>query len=315
MPPIMTRILTSTKKVDRAAIEKMAQGIRRRVLEHTIKNNGGYLCQACSSAEIFASLYGAILRLAPLEKPLSPWEFPGVPHNANARYQTGAAFHGKKLPELDRFYLSPSQYSLVMYAALIEAGRMDEQALDEFNSDGGILEMIGAEHSPGMEIMTGSLGQGISQVAGIAMARKRKGETGRNVLFMSDGEFQIGQTWEAIQTMVFHRLHNILIFVDLNGHQCDGKVIQVMNIEPLHARLESFGTHVFRIDGHDIDKLIECGSIAEEEKPAVVLCDTDPCRNMDFLRSRAPKFHYVRFSSEEERKEYEKKLSLFNIIE
>ncbi len=295
-------------------IAQMARGIRRRVLEHTVRNNGGYVCQACSSAEIFASLYGAILRLSPLDMPLAPWKFPGVPGNSNAQYKTGAAFHGEKLPEFDRFYLSPSQYSLVMYAALIEAGRMDEHALEEFNRDGGILEMIGAEHSPGMEIMTGSLGQGISQVAGIAMARKRKGESGRNVLFMSDGEFQIGQTWEAIQAIVFHRLHNILIFVDINGHQCDGRVEQVMNIEPLHARLEGFGMRVFRIDGHDIDKLIDCGTRIGGDKPAIVLCDTDPCRGMEFLRSRAPKYHYVRFSSEQERREFEKKLSLFNNI-
>lgn len=306
---------TSSTHIAQIDIVRMARGIRRRVLEHTVKNNGGYLCQACSSAEIFASLYGAILQLAPLEKPLHPWKFPGVPGNSNAHYQTGAAFHGKKLPELDRFYLSPSQYSLVMYAALIEARRMDEHALEEFNRDGGILEMIGAEHSPGMEIMTGSLGQGISQVAGIAMARKRKGETGRNVMFMSDGEFQIGQTWEALQAMAFHRLHNMLIFVDINGHQCDGRVEQVMNIEPLHARLEAFGMQVFRINGHDIDALIKCGTRSLNDKPTVVLCDTDPCREMEFLRSRAPKFHYVRFSSEQERKDYEQKLSLFNITE
>ncbi|MCX7679752.1 MAG: transketolase [Spirochaetes bacterium] len=295
--------------VDITRISQMADGIRMRVLAHTIKNNGGYLCQACSSAEIFATLYSTILRLAPVEKPIMPWKFPGVPGNANFHYRTGIAFHGEKLPHLDRFYLSPSQYSLVMYAALIEAGRMDKNALDEFNRDGSILEMIGAEHSPGMEIMTGSLGQGISQVAGIAWARKRKAETGRNVLFMSDGEFQIGQTWEAIQTMSFYKLDNILIYVDINGYQCDGKVETVMNIEPLHKRLEAFGAHVVRINGHDIEKLIECSNLSIKEKPTIVLCDTDPCRGMDFLRARAPKFHYIRFTSENERNEFAKFLS------
>lgn len=293
-----------------AAIEKAAHGIRRRVLEHTVRNNGGYLSQACSSAELFAALYGKVLHLAPVASPLSPWKFPGVP-GSNDEYKTGAAFHGEKLPHLDRFYLSPSQYSLVMYAALIEAGRMEEHALEEFNRDGGILEMIGAEHSPGMEIMTGSLGQGISQAAGIAMARQRKGESGRAVIFMSDGEFQIGQTWEAIQAMAFHMLSNVLIYVDINGHQCDGKMERVMNIEPLHARIEAFGARVFRIDGHDIEKIIECGSFPPDGRPTVVLCDTDPCRGMDFMRTRAPKFHYIRFSSENERKMFEEKLSLF----
>ena len=76
--------------------------------------------------------------------------------------------------------------------------------------------MIGAEHSPGMETMTGSLGQGISQAAGIAMARKRKNEKGRVFIFMSDGEFQIGQTWEALQALSFHMLDNVMAIVNRN---------------------------------------------------------------------------------------------------
>ena len=288
-----------------------ARGIRRRVLEHTVKNNGGYLSQACSSAEILSSLYLKILNLAPLESPLLPPRFPGVPGPGNRSYKTGASFHGTQGPDLDRFYLSPSQYSLVLYAALIEAGRMDVSGLDEFNRDGGVVEMIGAEHSPGMEIMTGSLGQGISQAAGIAMGRKRKGERGRTVIFMSDGEFQIGQTWEALQAMSFHCLENILIYADINGYQCDGAMDSVMSIEPLEKRLESFGLRVFRIDGHDIDRLAECGSSLPDGRPTAVLCDTDPCRDMEFLRSRGPKYHYVRFSSPEERAMYEKALNAF----
>ena len=148
-------------------IEKMARGIRTRVLEHTISNDGGYLSQACSSAEILASLYGRILNLGPVEHPLAPDKFPGVPGPANLSYRNGSFFHGEKSPIYDRFILSPSQYSLVLYAALIEAGRMDGHGLDQFNMDGGTVEMIGAEHSPGMEIMSGSLGQGISQGFGI----------------------------------------------------------------------------------------------------------------------------------------------------
>jgi transketolase len=294
------------KKVDAAA-----RGIRRRVLEHTVSNNGGYLSQACSSAELLATLYLKILNLTPLATPVRPPKFPGVPGSGNLSYKTGAEFHGKQGPDLDRFYLSPSQYSLVLYAALIEAERMDASGLEEFNRDGGVVEMIGAEHSPGMEIMTGSLGQGISQAAGIAMGRKRRSEKGRTVIFMSDGEFQIGQTWEALQAMSFHRLDNILIFADINGYQCDGSMDSVMGIEPLDKRLESFGLRVFRIDGHDIDKLAECASSPPDGRPTAVLCDTDPCRDMEFLRPRGPKYHYVRFSSPEEREVYEKALNDF----
>lgn len=293
-------------------VASAAKGIRRRVLEHTVKNNGGYLSQACSAAEILSALYMKILNLAPVARPIVPPRFPGVPGPGNASYKTGADFHGEKAPDRDRFYLSPSQYSLVIYAALIEAGRMHKSGLDEFNRDGGVVEMIGAEHSPGMEIMTGSLGQGLSQAAGIAMARMRRGETGRTVLFMSDGEFQIGQTWEALQAMAYHRLENILIFVDINGYQCDGKMDSVMNIEPLDRRLDAFGIRVFRIDGHDVEKLVECASLPGDGRPTVVLCDTDPCRGMEFLRPRGPKYHYVRFTSSDERAMYEKALSEFN---
>ena len=292
-------------------VRRSASGIRRRVLEHTVKNNGGYLSQACSAAEILSTLYLKVLNLGPVARPIVPPRFPGVPGPGNTGYRTGADFHGEKAPERDRFYLSPSQYSLVLYAALIEAGRMDGSGLDEFNRDGGVVEMIGAEHSPGMEIMTGSLGQGISQAAGIAMARKRRGETGRTVIFMSDGEFQIGQTWEALQAMAYHRLDNILIYVDINGYQCDGHMDSVMNIEPLDARLEAFGLRVFRIGGHDIETLAECGGVEGYGRPTVVLCDTDPCRGMEFLRPRGPKYHYVRFSSSDERAVYEKDLREF----
>lgn len=304
----MTKTVSSTWKDD---IIRAAHGIRRRVLEHTVKNNGGYLSQACSSAEILAALYMKILNLGPVQYPMVPPRFPGVPGPGNSGYRTGADFHGVKSPDHDRFYLSPSQYSLVLYAALIEAGRMDDSGLAEFNRDGGVVEMIGAEHSPGMEIMTGSLGQGISQAAGIAMGRKRKGETGRTVIFMSDGEFQIGQTWEALQAMAYHHLDNILIFVDINGYQCDGKMDSVMNIEPLDGRLDAFGIRVFRVDGHDIGRLVECASSPSDGRPTAVLCDTDPCRGMEFLRGRGPKYHYVRFSSQDERSLYEKALCEF----
>jgi len=284
-------------------VRRVAAGIRRRVLEHTIRNNGGYLSQACSSAEILATLYVKVMNLGTIDVPLVPKPFPGVPGPNNPDYFTGAAFNGPG-EDHDRFFLSPAQYALVLYATLIETGRMAEEGLLQFNKDGSSVEMIGAEHSPGMETMTGSLGQGISQAAGIAMARKRKGEKGRVFVFMSDGEFQIGQTWEALQAMSFHMLDNVIIYVDVNGFQCDGKMCNVMDIEPLDKRLESFGSRVFRMNGHDIKLLAEAGEVTPDGRPIVVLCDTDAARGIDVLKSRAPKMHYVRFTSEEEKGRY-----------
>lgn len=284
-------------------IYKIAQDIRLRVFEHTIKNKGGYLSQACSSAEIFATLYKKVLNIGEAKEPIKPDRFKGVPGKTK-NYQTGAIYNGPKSSEFDRFILSPSQYSLVLYAALIAVGRMHEEGLSEFNKDGSIVEMIGAEHSPGMELMTGSLGQGISQAAGIAMARKLKGEKGRVVLFLSDGECQSGQFWEALQAMSYHKLDNMLAYVDVNGYQCDGKMTSVMNIEPFDKRLESFGARVFRIDGHNVDALAALGTLEPDGRPIFILCDTDPCRGIEILEKRKPKLHYVRFASEKEYEEY-----------
>jgi transketolase len=287
---------------------RVAAGIRRRVLEYVLRNKGGYLSQACSAAEILATLYTKVLRLGPVEGPLLPGPFPGVPGPLHQGVSPGTAFHGPRAPQYDRFILSPSQYALVLYAALIEVGRMDRDGLLQFNRDGGTVEMIGAEHSPGHELMSGSLGQGLSQAAGIAYARKRKGDSGRVWVFMSDGEFQSGQTWETLQAMAFHKIDNLGVYVDVNGFQCDGRMLDVMNVEPLDQRLKAFGARVCRVDGHDLDALAAPAARKPAGRPLVVLAMTDACREMKILRANAPKFHYFRLKSDAESRRYEKLL-------
>jgi len=207
-----------------AEATRIACSIRRRVLEHTVLNNGGYLSQACSSSEILATLYAHVMHLGPSVAPRIPAPFPGVPGPSNPHSFTGYGYNGPHSSQFDRFYLSAVHYALPLYATLIEVGRMDSEGLAQFNQDGSTVEMIGAEHSPGLEVTGGSLGQTISQAGGIALARKLKGETGRVWVFMSDGEFQSGQTWEAMQALAFHHLDQVGIYVDVNGQQCDGKM-------------------------------------------------------------------------------------------
>ncbi|MFH1777945.1 MAG: 1-deoxy-D-xylulose-5-phosphate synthase N-terminal domain-containing protein [Candidatus Omnitrophota bacterium] len=291
----------------------VAFGIRRRVLEYTLKNNGGYLSQACSSAEIFAALYTRIMNLGTVKEPIVPGKFCGVPGKNISAYQQGSFYNGQHLPEYDRFFLSPTHYSLVLYATLVETGRMHEAGLDEFNKDGSIVEMIGAEHSPGMEVMTGSLGQGISQAAGVAMARRLKKEKGKVWIFMSDGELQSGQVWEAVQTMCFYKLDNIGIYVDVNGFQCDGETSVVMNIEPLDEKFAVFGCKVVRVNGHDIKKLVKAAAVKRKNRPLVVICDTKPWQGIDRLKKRSPRFHYIRFTGENEHKEFANILSSMKI--
>lgn len=285
---------------------RVARGIRLRVLAHTIAQRGGYLSQACSSAELLATLYTAVMNLGPSEGPPVPPPFAGVPGRASPGYASGAAYNGPRRPDLDRFFFSPAHYAVALYAVLIEVGRMAPEALEQFNRDGGRVEMIGAEHSPGMELTTGSLAQALSQAGGVALARRLRGETGRCWVFLSDGELQEGQTWEAFAALAFYKLDRVGVVIDVNGQQCDGKTETVMAVEPARARLEAFGARVVEVDGHDPAALAAAARSCPsgDGRPLAVLARTDPCRGVDLLRARAPKLHYVRFRDEAERRQY-----------
>lgn len=285
-------------------VKNTANGIRKRVLEHTINNNGGYLSQACSSAEIFALLYLKAMNLGKIDTPILPPDFGGVPTPENKNYSSGAYFNGEKSPEFDRFVLSPAQYGLVLYAALVEVGRMAPEGMLQFNKDGCTVEMIGAEHSPGMEFMTGSLGQGLSQASGVAMARKLKKETGKVWVFMSDGEWQSGQNWEGLQASAFHKLDNLYIIIDVNNQQCDGAISSVMQMEPFEDRLKSFGARVYNVNGHDIETIEKISKETPDGRPTVILANTNPYEGIEILKNRHPKLHYVRFKDENERLQY-----------
>ncbi|MBA4398642.1 MAG: transketolase [Anaerolinea sp.] len=284
---------------------RIATAIRRRALEHTINSNGGYLSQAASSAEILATLYTHVMKLGQSTAPMIPEPFPGVPAAGNRHYATGAGYNGPQCPEYDRFVVSAVHYAMVIYATLVETGRMAPEGLAQFNTDGSSVEMIGAEHSPGHEVTAGSLGQAISQAAGIAFARKLKGETGRVWVYMSDGEFQIGQVWEAFQTMAFHRLDNMGIYVDVNGQQCDGKMNTVMGTEPLQQKLDAFGARVFSVNAHDVDALAQPAELDPDGRPLVVLAYSNPCQGFPVLEERRPKLHYVRFKDSQEKARYQ----------
>ena len=141
---------------------RIAAGIRRRVLSHTV-NHGGYLSQACSSAEIFGLLYGDTMQLGPSEGPAIPPPFAGSPSASNPTQTSGMPYNGRRALHLDRFVLSPTHYAMTLYATLIETGRRGEDGLEQFNVGGSSVEMIGGEHSTGHEVNGGSFGQAISQ--------------------------------------------------------------------------------------------------------------------------------------------------------
>lgn len=280
-----------------------ADGIRRRVLEHVLANNGGYMSQACSSAEMFAMLYTHVMNLGPSLAPMEPRQFTGVP-GPGVPFFTGADYNGPKGPAYDRFIFSPAHYALVLYATLIEVGRLAESGLEHFNEDGSTVEMIGAEHSPGVETTTGSLAQALSQAGGIALARKLRGDTGDVWVMMSDGEFQEGQTWEAVEQVARFELDNLRVIVDANGQQCDGCLDEVETADPLTNRIRAFGASAIESNGHDLSGLDEAMTM-DTGKPHFVIARTDPVRGLPLFAERAPLLHYLRFTSPEERAQYE----------
>lgn len=282
---------------------EVALGIRRRVFEHSIRNNGGYMSQACSAAEQIAWLYNEELRLGQPTLPMIPKPFGGVPSASNPDYHTGAGYNGPAAPQFDRLFIAPAHYALVAYAALIETGRMAPEGLEMFNKDGSSVEMIGAEHSPGMEVHNGTLGIGLSTAAGLAWGRKRRGEPGRVWVFMSDGEVQEGQTWEAVQAAAYHGIDNLYAIMDVNAQQCDGAMSSVMEVGDIRAKLELFGARAIDIDGHDLDAMRQAVAEPHDGRPLIILAHTSPFRGMSFLERRFPRLHYVRFKSEQERVE------------
>lgn len=285
------------------ATEEIALGIRRRVFEHTMRNGGGYLSQACSAAEQFAWLYNEELHLGEPTLPMVPEPFAGVPSANNPAYHTGAGYNGPPQPAYDRLIIAPAHYALVAYATLIEVGRMAATGLEMFNKDGSSVEMIGAEHSPGMEVHNGTLGIGLSTGAGLAFGRKRRGESGRVWVYMSDGEAQEGQTWEAVQAAAHHEIDNLYAIMDVNRQQCDGAMDSVMRVGDIARKLDDFGVAVVEIDGHDLEAMRRAVKTPHPRKPLIILAHSSPFRGMRYLERRFPRLHYVRFSSEEERSE------------
>jgi transketolase len=268
----------------------IAQNIRRRAAEVCIHNNGGYLVQACGSAEILATLFTRLMDLGPSTGPAVPVAFEGVPRPGQP-VTVGTIYNGDR----DRFFLSPAHYALGLYATLCEVGRLADGVLaEEANSDGSTLEMIGAEHSPGFEATTGSLAQALSVAVGQALVRKRFGRPGHVWALISDGELEEGQTWEALQAAANFGLDNLTIYLDANGLQVDGWVKDVMKIEPIPDKVRAFGCATVEVDGHDPAQLAAAVDQRQQGKPLFVVARTTPSRGLPSLRDRH-QLHYIRF--------------------
>ena len=274
-------------RLDAAKLSRAAAAIRRRCLAFTLVSGGSYLAQACSSAEILATLYLGALDLGEPER-RDAWRT----DDPGARVTTRAAYHGAPAPGLDRLFVSCCHYALPVYAALLEAGRLDESAWEHVAEDGWNLDLVASEQSPGYECVSGSLGQTISVAAGVAHARSLRGEWGRTVCLLTDGELDEGQDWECIQAAAHLGLGGLVLVIDVNGQQAEGWTDDVVALEPLDERLRAFGCDVVRVDGHDVAALWEALAAPAGDRPRAILCATRPDRGVPAMRDLVP-VHFV----------------------
>jgi len=199
-------------------LRRLATAIRLRAVRMVAPHGFGYLGQALSAAEQYAAVYGAALR-----------------------------------PGTDRVICSPAHYVIAAYAAAAETGLLDEAALAGYGRDGSALEAIGTERSPVPDYTCGSLGQGLSAAAGFALADRLRGRTDATTFaFLSDGELQEGQVWEAAMFAGHHRLGRLTVLLDANNSQVDGPVDSITTIEPVAAKWRAFGWDAVELDGHDV---------------------------------------------------------------
>src|SRR6201990_1411930 len=205
-------------------------------------------------------------------------------------------------PERDRFLLSTGHYAIGLYAALAEAGIVEVDELDTYGSDESRLPMSGmASYTPGMEISGGSLGHGLTVAVGLALGLRLQGFGSRVINFLSDGELDEGSTWEAAMGASHHGLGNLIAMVDINALQADGPTVGVLRTEPVADKWAACGWHVQRVDGNDVDALLEAFDNVHFEPvgvPSVILCDTRIGCGVPLLESRE-KAHFMRIDADE----------------
>ena len=191
-------------------------------------------------------------------------------------------------PERDRLVLSNGHIVPVQYAALAHAGYFPVEELRTLRRIGTRLQ--GHPHRgalPGIETTSGPLGSGISQAVGFALAARLDHKKYQVYCLTSDGEHQEGNTWEAVMFAGKNRLSNLTVIIDRNNIQIDGFTEDVMPLEPLRKKYESFNWHVLEIDGHNFEEIIAAVNEARavHEMPTVIIAHTIPGKGVDFMEN------------------------------
>ncbi len=241
-------------------LEQKARYIRKLIVEMIFKAGSGHPGGSLSLADILTCLYFSVMR----HDPSNPtW------------------------PERDRFHLSKGHACPAWYAVLACAGYFPESHLWTLRKLGSILQGHPDKHTPGIDVASGSLGQGLSVALGIALAGKLDQKNHRVYCALGDGELQEGNVWEAAMAAAHFGAHNLCAIVDHNRFQIDGQVESVMSIHPLPEKWKSFGWHVLEIDGHSFEEILCAFRSAQGvlNAPTVIIASTTKGKGVSLMEN------------------------------
>jgi len=250
-------------------LERTARLLRRLIVDVSYKAQEGHIGSALSIADIMAVLWGGILH-AP----------------------------GTDEPDRDRFVLAKGHAALALHAVLYQAGLMSEDQLRSFCAEGSNVCAHPMHTVAGIELSTGSLGQGLSVACGRALALRRARSVSRVFVVMSDGECNEGQVWEAVMCGGHHALDNLQVVVDVNRSQCLGATNGILHVPRIAAAWDAFGWQVIRASGHDVRALWKALAQPTSERPRVVLADTLLGKGVSFMEGDFH-WHYGVLSEEQ----------------
>ncbi|HSO72840.1 MAG TPA: transketolase [Thermodesulfobacteriota bacterium] len=266
--------MTKLKTRDIPTLTEQARQVRVDIVQMLHESGSGHPGGSLSATDLMVALFFGKMNLDP-QQPL--W------------------------PARDRFVLSKGHGAPAYYAVLAHLGYFPRQELMTLRKFDSCLQgHPDCRCTPGIEVCTGSLGQGLSLANGMALANRLDGNPCRIYVMLGDGELQEGQIWEAAMTAAHYKLDNLTAIVDNNRLQIDGFVSEIMNIEPVAAKWLAFGWHPIEIDGHDMAAILQALDEAEQVKgrPSVIVAQTIKGKGVSIFENKA-EYHGVVPSAEE----------------
>ena len=248
--------------MNKLELQKTANEIRKGIVSGVHAAKAGHPGGSLSAADIFTYLYFEEMNVDP---------------------------KNPKDPDRDRFVLSKGHTAPGLYAALAEKGYFPKEDLLTLRHLGSYLQgHPDMKHIPGVDMSSGSLGQGISAAVGMALGAKLQNKAFRVYTLLGDGEIQEGQVWEAAMFANQYHLDNLVAIVDNNGLQIDGKISEVCSPEPIPEKFEAFGWHVIRMDAHDFDSIDAAMQEAESTvgKPVVIIQKSVKGKGVSFMENQ-----------------------------